>query len=499
MTEIHRFIRSMTASEKKYFRRYGLKDDTKGQNISRTLFDLLDEMEEWDGEKLNIRLKRLKLEKQVQAAKSYLMQLLTESMVWYNRESYEGFNHAFEMARIQLLNERGLTEDADKAEEKWALHAINNGSFAERWQALGYRIHETSNSYLSNRKQDAETMLNLLQERATLLEAMQQYHAYDILLSRQLQLMKKAMIMRTSEDISELERIFQNPLLHPSQPAVSPEAKFLYRTIRIQHFTITGNMLALLDETASLVAEVNAGALGSLSTMRILWAYQQRAQVCYFTQNWNELEVTLQQLYEVKTNSPVESAAKFTYHTQLTITLLDHRKQTSALLQLLKETAEKLRTFKEELRHDVRLAITITCASALVEYKSFNDAIDVCEHFLSNYETGIRLDALLMLYTYQFVAHMESGNVVYVNNVLQNFSRYLQRHQYKGDFENALLKCLRVLSETGLQGLTKAEAQKLSNELTNAAQSNTNPHMQQLVPFINNYLQQKVKGTDSKR
>lgn len=115
--------------------------------------------------------------------------------------------------------------------------------------------------------------------------------------------------------------------------------------------------------------------------MRVLWAYSQLTQACYYTQQWKELEKYLNELKVIAVNNHTETMAQFTYYTQLAITLFDFKRNEKQLKELLHETVSHLKQFKNRLRPDVRLAITITTISAFVEYGEYETAIDVSEDF----------------------------------------------------------------------------------------------------------------------
>ena len=152
----------------------------------------------------------------------------------------------------------------------------------------------------------------------------------------------------------------------------------------------------------------------------------------------------------------------------------------------------RLKKFKNRLRPDVRLAINITAASAFVEYGEYETAVDVCEDFLTNYDTGVRLDALLMLYVYEFICHLEMGNILYVNNTIQNVYRYFLRNDYKGEFESTLMHVFKKISEMQDYSQHKKEIQKLKEELNESGGNASNRQHLALLPIVENFLDAKL-------
>lgn len=493
MEDLFRLVKSMDTEEKRYFRRFGLKDDSKGKSQTEKLFNLLDETARFDEQQLSFRLKREKLDKQISSLKSYLYERLLDSLLWYRKNSMPGLGPSFELAKISLLEDRGLQEEADKLTRRLLPAMLQNGSFTDQWNALGKHISEASNAYLSHGKVDFEEVEARLKARRELLQQMERFDAYDSLLMQQLKMMRKAMLARNREELSPLNEIFNNPLVQDRSLANSPEAVFIYYTLRIHHFSILHKAQEQYSEALDLLRYTKNLSV-RWSTMRLLWTYAQVTQSCYALALWNELQQYLQELKQVETSNQIERMAQFTYHTQLAITLYDHHRNTHALLETLSESTVRLAEFGSRLRPDIRLSITITVASAYVEYGYYAEAVSVCEDFLTHYEAGIRLDALLLLHAYELMAHLETGNMVYVNNVVRNIHRYFQRHDFKGPFETALMNAFRKLSEISDYKAHKEELMRLQTELVQTAGLAESAYHTQLLPLMQSFLQAKQEG-----
>ncbi len=494
MREVFQLIKSLSANEKKYFKRYRLRAEQKELSNIEILFNILDEVEEYDSTKIEARIKRAKLEKQATETASYLFEVLTESLVWYNRQHIDGLSNYYELAKMKLLEDRGLDKEALRLSKKLFPQVLNNGGFVERWNILGKNIYNASNEFLSDKKSDYETISGWIDKRSFLLTQMDRFHQYDSLLVQQLGFMRKAMQARTDDDLQQLSRIFENPLVADKQLANSDDSRFIFHTIRLHHFYIFQHWNEFYTEAGQLVNYISHEAVKKFETMRVLWAYAQLTQACYFTGNWAQLEFYLGQLNGLAENNQTEKIARFTYYTQLAITLFDHQQDEGHLLEILNEAVSHLKEFKDRLRPDVRLAITITTASAFIEYGQYGKAIDLCEDFLMNYDTDIRLDALLMLYVMEFISHIELGNTVYLNNTIQNVYRYFLRNDYKGEFEGALLKIFKKVSEIDSIENPQAEYEKLVNEWHQITQKLPNQQHITLLPIVKNFLLAKADG-----
>src|ERR1043165_623348 len=238
MNHLHHLIQSLDVNEKKYFRRFGLKDDSKGKSHTETLFDILEAAEEYDEEKILNRLKREKIEKQVPHLKVYLYDLLLDTLLWYNKEKIQELDSSFTLAKIRLLEDRGLEAEALKLSGRLLKNTSATGTFVEKWNALSKGILYTSNEFLSDKKSEFSEVHDWMEQRAGLLEQMQQYHRYDSLLVQQLRLMRTALQARNEDDLKVLNEIFNSELAQNSQLANSRDARFIFHTLRLHHFQI---------------------------------------------------------------------------------------------------------------------------------------------------------------------------------------------------------------------------------------------------------------------
>jgi hypothetical protein len=304
--------------------------------------------------------------------------------------------------------------------------------------------------------------------------------------------MRKAMQARSEEDLHSLNEIFENEIVQQATFANSPDSHFIFFTLRLHHFQLTNQLDKFYAEAKDAVDYIKLQGTENFPAMQVLWAYAQLTQACYFTRQWQLLKNYLEELKSVEITNTTEKTAQFTYYTQLAITLYDFKQDKKLLTLTLNEAISNLMLFKNRLRPDIRLSITLTCVSALVEYGYYSKAVDLCEDFLTNYDTGIRLDALLMLYVYEFICHLEMGNTLYINNTIQNVYRYFLRHDYKGAFESKLMLVFKKISEIHNYSSHRKEIEKLKEELNEAGENAANHQHLALMPLVQNFLDAKL-------
>jgi len=318
------------------------------------LFDILEDTDAFDEEKILFRLKRQKLDKQIADTKDYLFEILTDTLVWYHKENNGESGSFYQLSKIRLLEDRGLENEAAKLAKKLFPQVLENGSFVEKWNVLGKNINHASNDFLAHKKSNYADITTWMDKRHELLQQMQRCHDYDLLLVQQLGVMRKAMQARNDDDLQLLNKIFENQLIQDQTSATSTDAQFIFHTIRLHHFQIFQQWSNFYNEALELVNSIKQSHHGTFEKMRILWAYAQLTQASYFTGNWAQLELSLNELQNTEADNQTEKIARFTYYSQLAITLFDFKKNKTQLTITLNETVQHLSEFKNRIRPDIR-------------------------------------------------------------------------------------------------------------------------------------------------
>ena len=105
-TDLFDLIKSLTASEKRYFKVYASARNTKSQYIR--LFEAVDKQSEFDEEKLRNKFKGERLLKQFSVPKNYLYQLILQCMRSYHARTYADGQIDQTMTDGMILFHKGL-------------------------------------------------------------------------------------------------------------------------------------------------------------------------------------------------------------------------------------------------------------------------------------------------------------------------------------------------------------------------------------------------------
>lgn len=101
-------IKSLSPSEKRYFKLFGATVAGKDESAYMKLFDAIDKMEFYDEAALKEKFKKERFVKQLSVLKNYLLNTIVKSLLHSNSESFPATKLQFDISAIELLYEKGL-------------------------------------------------------------------------------------------------------------------------------------------------------------------------------------------------------------------------------------------------------------------------------------------------------------------------------------------------------------------------------------------------------
>ncbi|MCC6690611.1 MAG: hypothetical protein IT235_03680 [Bacteroidia bacterium] len=124
--QLFELIKSMSRSEKGYFKKYSSQNVIGGENNYITLFNAIEKQKEYNESAIKQKLKKERFIGHLAVLKKYLHKLILKSLRSYYEERTLDFQIRARLSEIHLLHERGLPEQAEKIVKKVKHVAIKN-------------------------------------------------------------------------------------------------------------------------------------------------------------------------------------------------------------------------------------------------------------------------------------------------------------------------------------------------------------------------------------
>jgi len=107
-TELFDLIKSLSASEKRYFKLYAIAISGRETASYMKLFNFIDKMNDYDEELIKKKFKNERFIKQLSVLKNYLLNLIIKGLLHSREETHTSSHLQLQVATIQLLFEKGL-------------------------------------------------------------------------------------------------------------------------------------------------------------------------------------------------------------------------------------------------------------------------------------------------------------------------------------------------------------------------------------------------------
>lgn len=134
--DLFRLIKSLSKSEKGYFKKYAAKNETGSKQNYILLFDAIDTMSEYDEELLKKKLKNAAFAKQIPVYKVYLFNLILRSLSQISVVSDAGAKIKEYLENTRLLSSKALYKEALKQLKKAKELAVKYNNYILLLDAL---------------------------------------------------------------------------------------------------------------------------------------------------------------------------------------------------------------------------------------------------------------------------------------------------------------------------------------------------------------------------
>ena len=258
--ELFILIKSLSTSEKRYFRRFSkLHSDSANGNYTK-LFDAIDKLEVYDEQEIKNKFRKEKFVKQLGVTKLYLKNLIVRSLRNYYEDKLPYLENILAMADTHIMIGRWMFDTADKKIQKEKQLALKNERITHllEWIEMeeylllqSIRIKELSerNAEISELRKNAlsqyDNLLSYYYGRNRLVWAHQNFG--DAL---------------PEERKQEIDRLSQDPLIAHPEAALSGLAKLQRVEVLSRLYWITNKSEECIELLSQTIQGLEAGQFG---------------------------------------------------------------------------------------------------------------------------------------------------------------------------------------------------------------------------------------------
>ncbi|HUM47204.1 MAG TPA: hypothetical protein PLD84_09755 [Chitinophagales bacterium] len=482
-------IKSLSKSEKGYFKKINSFHIKGTQNNYMLLFDTLDKMEEYDDRILK-KLLHGRITAQLAFLKHYLYHQLLDALDQYYQSSNVEINKF--ICKVEILYKKGLTEQGRKLLDKALEFAWKKEKFSYLLQLTSLRYEFLADEENRDRLHLQKDQLNHdLTELRNKIDNLYEYHQLRIELNL---LRAETGYARNKNQVVKYEELLQRPALATENAPLSGSAKYHFYSLRGIILNYTHQYVAAYESLQKAEALFTQyPVLFEESVSARIKTLQRKSAIAGTLGRFDTAMKDIQQMREVKATQEKYRALIFQngFHQEFLIYLL-----TGKFSELLK----RVPAFKEEYKlHSKRILKTFELQllqrigqACFIEAK-FEDALNWINQAINTTPPAFRDDVVSGIKMDEILTHFELGNLRLVRSKIAAAEKYLRSKNKPFTFEIFLLSFLEKLLESPDPESSKEQWKKAHTYLRTTFNDS-----EESVPvkyfYIDAWMESKIKG-----
>ncbi len=223
---LHRLIKSLTKSEKRYFNLYSSRHTLGDKNNYAILFEAIDEQDEYNEDELLKKFKKELFTNKFSITKARLYESILNSLTAYHANSSIDAQLKRDLHSAEILYKKTLYDQCAKLllSAKKIAHKYERHSSLLEINLWEKRLME-QNNYEGKSDDD---ILEVLNEDSLISEKIKNFNDYWNIKSRFFIVLNKQGKVRNSSELERFKKIIDNTLLNSEDKALSTETKYLY-------------------------------------------------------------------------------------------------------------------------------------------------------------------------------------------------------------------------------------------------------------------------------
>ncbi|MCX6296372.1 MAG: hypothetical protein NTX97_09950, partial [Bacteroidetes bacterium] len=282
---LFKLIKSLSKSEKGYFKKYANFHVRNEQNNYTKIFDAIDIQKVYDEKKILQKFRTEKFINQFAVAKNYLYDMILESLEAYHKNSTTEIRSI--LNRIEILVEKGLHSQAKKLLKKAKDMALTYEklTYIPEINLMEESIYRMQYD-VGDLKNNSDNLIEEIEQCAMKIKNIAEFES----LKNKLYLQRMEMgVLRNEREIKSYDWFLKNPLLKNEKQALSINAKVLYYELYSSYYNYIENHNKCYEYSSKLInlLEQNPQVIETNVNFPTLFLYRHSIQ-CYNIGKYHE-------------------------------------------------------------------------------------------------------------------------------------------------------------------------------------------------------------------
>ena len=433
-SKLNDLIKSMTMSEKRYFKIFSEKHVIGENNNYVLLFNAIHKMKEYDEE----NLENQSFVKNLSAEKNYLHRLILKSLNAYH-VSFSNKTKIYGLLNsIEILFHKGLYDQCEKLIKQAEKIATDNELFTHL-----VTIQEIKTE-LYSKKFNYNDAVNNIDKTAITLDKIENFNTIQRITTACYDERLKHGIARTEDDSDSLKKYIESPELS-EHFALSKRAEMYQNGLHLTYAYYVNNLENRLDYTKKMAELyeknpflIEYSPIGYVSSLyNLISSYHETNQVEKALKIIHKLDSMAQ--HNIVKSSPSVGARVFFYSNYLKLTILNKEGAYKKALVIVEEFEKSVSKFERHIAKNLLYDTYFTISKTYFAAGNFKKSLKYTNEIINDTKFKLRKDLLSLTRLLNLLVHYELGNDFTLEYLAKSTINYLRKQKKMFKLEKHIL------------------------------------------------------------
>lgn len=440
-TELHDLIKSLSKSEKRYFKL--ISSLQSGDKNYIRLFDYLEQQEVYDEEAVKNEFKKEIFIRHLPSEKNHLYSLILKSLRNFHADKSAASQLQEQLRNIELLYNKALYKECNKIIRKAKKLAYDYEKFYYLLDIINWEKMLVEEEYQHGVFE--KDMIKLVEEESVCLEKLRNLAEYQILYSKINYAFRKGGFARNKEEQKMVDEIANHYLIKGKNTAQSKKAATACYFIKGLCALTERNfseceihfkkVISILETNPPIMEELPKRYLRALSNLLTVYLntgkYEKYIETLNVIKSLKEHAMFSSTDVQVKLTTSACIAELVLYQT-----ISDMEKGQRVVDEIIKN----IDSFKDKINKEEEVTFYYQIAQFYFMCADYKKALFWINKILNDNEGDLRQDIFIFSRLFNLIIHYELGNYDLLDYIIKSTSRFVKKKQKFYKFEDAFLQ-----------------------------------------------------------
>lgn len=493
-TELHDLIKSLSKSEKRYFKL--MSSLQEGDKNYIRLFDYLESQDVYNEEAVKAEFKKETFIKHLPSEKNHLYSLILKSLRGFHADKSAASQLQEHLRNIELLYNKALYKECNKIIRKAKKLAYDYEKFYYLLDIINWEKMLVEEEYQQGVFE--KDMIKLVDEESACLEKLRNLAEYQILYSKINYAFRKGGFTRNKEEQKIVEEISNYHLIKGKNTAQSKKAAtacyFIKGLCALTERNFTEcevnfkKVIAIFESNPPVMEELPKRFLRALSNLLTVYLNTAKYEKYIATLN------TIKSLKEHVMFSSTDVQVKLTTSACIAELILY---QTITDIEkgqmVVDEIVKNIDSFKDKINKEEEVTIYYNIAQFYFMCADYKKALFWINKILNDNEGNLRQDIFIFSRLFNLIIHYELGNYDLLDYIIKSTSRFVKKKQKFYKFEDAFLQGMALFAKPKKTQLTNQIFATMKNKIDKVLEDSFEQAALEYFDF-SSWLESKVEN-----